>query len=56
MCKFIGKDYLKRIPEDEPRPAPGKCWYLVHHSVYHRAKNKIRVVFDCSRIVQYFPK
>ena len=23
-------------------------WYIPHHSVYHPAKNKIRVVFDCS--------
>ena len=49
MSKFIAKGYLERIPENEPRPAPGKCWYLVHHGVYHRTKNKIRVVFDCSR-------
>ena len=23
-------------------------WFLTHHSVYHKQKNKIRVVFNCS--------
>ena len=24
------------------------CWYIPHHGIYHRRKNKIRVVFHCS--------
>ena len=46
---MINKSYLVKIPDDEIHTENGKCWYLVHHSVYHKVKKRIRVVFDCSR-------
>lgn len=46
--KMICKGYLELVPENEIYVQPGKVWFLVHHSVYHKRKNKIRVVFDCS--------
>ena len=49
MNKLTTKGYLELVPDDELRTESGKCWYLVHHGVYHKVKKKIRVVFDCSR-------
>ncbi|XP_067946284.1 uncharacterized protein [Watersipora subatra] len=34
--------------EIAPSSAAGPCWYIPHHGVYHKKKNKLRVVFDCS--------
>ena len=39
---------MEKIPEDEINVEPGRSWYLSHHAVYHKQKEKIRVVFDCS--------
>ncbi|XP_033758237.1 uncharacterized protein LOC117340586 [Pecten maximus] len=41
------------LEKGHAEPAPvgfdkGKVWYIPHHGVYHKKKNKIRVVFDCS--------
>ena len=49
MTKFIERDYMEVVPDDKLHVESGKCWYLVHHGVYHKTKNKIRAVFDCSR-------
>ena len=46
---MIDKGYLELVPDSEISVPDGKCWYLVHHGVYHKTKNKIRVVFDCSK-------
>ena len=45
VMKLIDAGYARKAritSEDE------QCWYLPHHAVYHPAKLKIRVVFDCS--------
>ena len=43
MENIISKGYARR----STTPSRGS-WYIPHHGVYHPAKNKIRVVFDCS--------
>ena len=45
MNKMIENDFCERVPlYDVIKPS----WYIPHHGVYHRVKNKIRDVFDCS--------
>ena len=49
MTSIINKGYARSVPKSQPRPEPGKIWYIPHHGVYHpRKPEKIRVVFDCS--------
>ena len=48
MDELISKGYMERVPQCEIDAPSGKVWYLTHHSVYHKQKKKIRVVFDCS--------
>ena len=52
-CKFMNdmlqNDYAERIPDEEINSTPpGKKWYLIHFSVVHKTKKKLRIVFDCS--------
>ena len=49
MTYLIEGGMMEKVPRGEIRCPLGKCWYLVHHAVYHTTKNKIRIVFDCSR-------
>ena len=49
MEKMVSNGHLEVIPPNELVGRPGGVWYLVHHPVYHKAKGKLRVVFDCSR-------
>ena len=48
MGNMIAQGYLELIPTTNLMFLPGKGWYLVHYDVYHKIKNKIRIVFDCS--------
>ena len=49
MNEVIRKSYARKISEKAVNSAPGKVWYIQHHSVYHpRKPGKVRVVFDCS--------
>ena len=48
MKTMIDSGFMERVPENELEGHIGKTWYLVHHPVYHKVKQKIRVVFDCS--------
>ena len=51
MNKIITQGYAAKVPESQLDVEEGKVWYLPHHGVYHpRNPEKIRVVFDCSRI------
>ncbi|XP_069128774.1 uncharacterized protein [Argopecten irradians] len=45
MKVFLEKGYAEPAPHDGEK---GKVWFIPHHGVYHKQKNKIRVVFDCS--------
>ncbi|KAA0188130.1 hypothetical protein HAZT_HAZT006533 [Hyalella azteca] len=42
---MLTNDYMEKVPDSELN---NKSWYLSHHAVYHKQKNKIRVVFNCS--------
>lgn len=51
-CKFMklmrDNDFIEKVPDNSIETSPGKRWYLTHHSVRHKQKGKIRIVFDCS--------
>jgi transposase InsO family protein len=48
MNTMMNLNFAEEIPPHERPGVEGKTWYLVHHGVYHKQKNKLRVVFDCS--------
>ena len=48
MNEMISKGYMQKVSKEDLYGPAGKTWYLTHHSVYHKQKKKIRVVFDCS--------
>ncbi len=48
MVEMIENDFVERVPDSEICGNFGKVWYLVHHGVYHKQKNKLRIVFDAS--------
>ena len=49
MNEVIRKSYARKISEKAVNSAPGKVWYIQHHSIYYTRKpGKVRVVFDCS--------
>ena len=48
MNTMIKNNFIERVPNDELIIEPGRSWYLSHHGVYHRQKNKLRIVFNCS--------
>jgi len=45
MSMMIRNNFMELVPENELQ---NKSWYIPHHAVYHKEKNKIRVVFNCS--------
>lgn len=45
MMMMLQRGYMEKVPIDELKK---KAWYLTHHAVYHKQKQKIRVVFNCS--------
>ena len=47
MQSMVDNDYAQLIPENELECENPK-WYLSHHSVYHKQKGTIRIVFNCS--------
>ncbi|XP_055714819.1 uncharacterized protein LOC129808937, partial [Phlebotomus papatasi] len=48
MDDHIQKKYLVKITDEEKLLPVENVWYLPHFSVFHPAKGKIRVVFDCA--------
>lgn len=44
MKMMLDKQFMEKVPEND---LDSKSWYLNHHSVYHKQKQKIRVVFNC---------
>ena len=50
MKEMRDRDFVEPIPSEEINATPGKVWYIPHHGVYHKQKNKLRVVFNCSAI------
>ncbi|XP_055708899.1 uncharacterized protein LOC129805169 [Phlebotomus papatasi] len=48
MEDHIQKKYLVKLTEEDLQVPMENVWYLPHFSVFHPAKKKIRVVFDCA--------
>ncbi|KAJ8349111.1 hypothetical protein SKAU_G00277000 [Synaphobranchus kaupii] len=48
MDNVLAKGYAERVPQEELLRNDGHVWHIPHHGVYHKRKNKLRVVFDCS--------
>ena len=46
MNENIQLNFCEEVPLNEINDRP--AWYIPHHGVYHKVKNKIRVVYDCS--------
>lgn len=42
------QNYAEMVPEDDQRKDDGRINYIPHAPVYHRKKEKIRIVFDCA--------
>ena len=47
MEDMLKMNYAEAVPDDGCAEE-GKVWYLVHFSVEHKRKKKLRIVFDCS--------
>ena len=51
-CNFMNlmleNNFAEKVPDEEIITEPGKSWYLFHFGVYHKRKNKLRIVFDAS--------
>jgi hypothetical protein len=49
MANVIDKGYAREVNENEKAESEkGHEWYLPHHGVRHKTKNKLRVIYDCS--------
>ena len=48
MNNMFEMGFAEIIPVDELRTTSQPVWYITHHPVYHKQKNKIRIVFNCS--------
>jgi len=46
MNMMLVNGYAEKVPIEELK---NEAWYLPHHSVYHPVKEKIRIVFNCSK-------
>lgn len=52
MQKLLEDGHAEKVPVSELNRSEGRTWYIPHHGVFHPQKpNKIRVVFDCSLLV-----
>lgn len=48
MDEMFKKGYAEKVPPALLNHKDGQVWYIPHHGVYHRQKDKLRVVFDCA--------
>ena len=48
MNEMLDNDFMEKVPQHEIDVSPDKCFYLCHHPVIHKQKNKLRIVFDGS--------
>ncbi|RLF66451.1 MAG: hypothetical protein DRN30_02085 [Thermoplasmata archaeon] len=47
MSDMITRGDVEEVPVEEIQTS--QCvWYIPHHGVYHKKKQKLRIVFDCS--------
>lgn len=47
METMIRDGHMESVPLSD-NSANSQSWYLTHHGVYHKQKEKIRIVFNCS--------
>ena len=52
MDAMLDNGYAEKVPDDQLSRSDGRVWYIPHHAVYHKKKNKVRVVFDCTASFQ----
>ena len=52
MNAMFDKGHAEQVPDDRLSRSDGRGWYIPHHGVYHKKKNKICVVFDCAASFQ----
>ena len=50
MDNIISKGYAEKVPTSELALDNGQIYYIPHHGVFHKKKNKLRVVFNCSAV------
>ena len=48
MTTMFDRGFAEIIPQTEINDDDVPNWYITHHAVYHKRKNKLRVVFNCS--------
>lgn len=48
MDHMLQRKYMELVPTDKLNLQSDKQWFLIHFGIYHKQKNKLRVVFDCS--------
>ena len=48
MENMLANNFAEKVPDDELDSDTSTCWYLSHHPVFHKRKNKLRIVFNCS--------
>ena len=48
MDEMFHRGFAEEVPATELMCPDGKVWFLPHHGVRHKRKNKLRIVYDCS--------
>lgn len=52
MQSHIANEYVRKVPSDEAKPAPGQSFTIPVFNVHNPAKpDKVRLVFDCAAVV-----
>ena len=46
MTMMLDNGYIEKVPPDQVNSK--NAWYLMYHAVYHKQKQTIRIVFNCS--------
>lgn len=52
MNDILKKGYAERVPDKELHKRDGRLWNIPHHGIYHKRKEKICIVFDCTSTFQ----
>lgn len=52
MSDVIKKGHAEMVPEEQLLWNDGSPWYIPFHGVYHKQKESIQVVFDCTSSYQ----
>ena len=48
MKILLVNNFVELVPNNELSIPNDRIWYLAHHGVRHKQKDKLRLVFDCS--------